>query len=118
MYIMLYHGSKYHIKGYLVPHGSKVINGEKAVFATNSLIFSLLFGGRSFSDNEMEIGTQNKGRLTIIEKKREVFKKIYDKKSCYVYSVSNRGFKKDKRLGMPKYEMISRHKIKFRKWRY
>lgn len=110
---MLYHGSKFLIKDYLEPRSSRVINNEKAVFATSSKSLALAFMGDS-SDNEIELGVIN-GILYMVEKKPNVFSKYFDKKQGYLYTLSNKNFHSDQRLGMKKYEFVSDKKVKILK---
>jgi hypothetical protein len=111
---MLYHGSKFLIKNYLEPHSSRVINNEKAVFASPSKSFVLAFMGDKWSDNDFELGEID-GILFMVEKKPNVFSKYLDKKEGYLYTMSNKNFHSNQRLGMKKYEFISDKKVKILK---
>jgi len=106
-----YHGSKFKIKGYLEPRPSPVINNEKAVFATNELWISLISIPK-FKDNAIDYGYIG-GYAYILELEDGAFKLL--EVPGYIYVVSKKGFKSDKRLGMPNSEFINKKKVKIQK---
>lgn len=104
----LYHGSSSEIDEYLEPRPSKVIDGEKAVFATDNKSLALVFIPKS-TDKELGIGTVH-GVPYVMEEFPGAFNLL--KTPGYIYTVSKNGFLTDKRLGMKNNEFISRNKVK------
>jgi len=105
-YKYLYHGSKTLIKDVLLPFPSKVVDYEKKVFATQSKGFALMFMGKKWNDNDIELGYYNK-ELYAIEKKKNIFKKTFSNKTGYLYKVNAKQFHSDKRLGMKHHEYVA-----------
>lgn len=103
-----YHGSSTLIKDYLLPHPSAVINGENAVFATNTHWLALVFIPRH-TDADLDIGFAD-GIPYIAEKYAGAFKLL--KASGYIYEVSTREFHSDPRLGMQHHEFINPQKVR------
>jgi hypothetical protein len=104
----LYHGSHKLIKNILNPHPSKVVNGEEKVFATPSKAFALMFLGKRWHDDDIELGSHGeKHLLYAIEKKKNIFIKIFSGKTGYLYKVNAKQFHTDERLGMKNYEYIA-----------
>lgn len=99
----LYHGSKYEIQGQLEPRPSGVIDGEKAVFATNERWLALVFIPKH-TDADLSIGFAQ-GIPYIMEMYDGAFDKLRD--SGYIYKVSSDGFRSDPRLGMRHHEFIN-----------
>lgn len=106
-----YHGSKKKISGNLLPRPSRVINNEKAVFATNTKWLSVIFIA-DFTDNDIDVGFIN-GKGYIMEKYPKAFNKL--KTGGYIHYVNPENFKSDKRLGMKNKEFISKSKVKIEK---
>jgi hypothetical protein len=100
---ILYHGSS-NKHDVLLPFPSNVINGEKAVFATNKRWLSLCFIPK-FNDSDIEIGYVND--IPYVEELKEGAFDLL-KISGYTHIVSSKGFKKDSRLGMNNVEYIKR----------
>lgn len=101
-----YHGSAHLLKSKsLLPHPSKVINNESAVFATNQKWLALVFIAHA-TDRYMEIGFVN-AKGYILEQEPNVFKKFLKNKSGYIYYVDPKNFRSDSRLGLRSYEFIS-----------
>ncbi len=106
-----YHGSKTKIEGYLKPMPSRVIDNEKAVFATPSKTLALIYSCK-WNDSDIELGRVN-GKLVI----REQYPNAFDllKNDGYIYEFSSDGFQTDKRLGMKNDEFINYNKVKILK---
>jgi len=103
----LYHGSNKLIENTLMPFPSKVVDGNEKVFATPSKAFALMFMGKRWHDNDIEFGGHGNKYLYAIEKKKDIFNKIFHNKTGYLYKVSSKQFHSDKRLGMKRYEFIA-----------
>jgi hypothetical protein len=73
----LYHGSNKLIENTLMPFPSKVVDGNEKVFATPSKAFALLFMGKRWHDNDIEFGGHGNKYLYAIEKKKDIFNKIF-----------------------------------------
>lgn len=112
--MMYYHGSKKLIKGgYLTPRKSKIINGEKAVFATNMLYWAIFF----ISDNkdcDVESGYWNRIPY-MLENYPGALNKFFSNISGYIYEVDSKHFHNDKRLGLQEFEFISNNRVKILK---
>lgn len=109
----LYHGSKKLIKNTLLPFPSKVVNGDMKVFATPSKGFALMFMGKKWHDDDIELGYNNeKNILYAIEKKKNIFKKVFVNRTGYLYKVSAKQFHTDDRLGMKHHEFIADEPVK------
>jgi gamma-glutamylcyclotransferase (GGCT)/AIG2-like uncharacterized protein YtfP len=104
----LYHGSSHRIK-VLKPRSSNVINGEKAVFATNSKDLAVFFIAKT-SDCDIELGYYA-GQLYAVEQYPNAFN-LLKNVSGYVYSVDSKLFHSDSRLGMQKHEFICKKAVK------
>jgi hypothetical protein len=107
----MYHGSK-HLIAKLEPRPSRVIDGESAVFATNSRWLALVFIANA-TDANIEIGViGDNGRAIpyIAEASPDAFELL--KIPGYIYTVSARGFKSDPRLGMRRHEFIKKSSAK------
>lgn len=103
-----YHGSLHLIEKYLVPHASFVLNGKKAVFASNERIVALIFIAK-WSDRDIEFGFHG-GKKYLIERYPKAFNLF--KTDGYLYHVDSSDFKSDARLGMKNAEFICSHKVK------
>lgn len=110
---IMYHGSKHPVTaGAPEPRPSRVIDGESAVFATNSRWLALVFIAGATDDN-IEIGVigdNGKAIPYIAEARPGAFELL--KIPGYIYTVSSRGFKSDPRLGMCRHEFIKRSAAK------
>lgn len=112
-----YHGSSTDIKDkYLSPMPSKVLGGEKAVFATNDLYVALLFIPK-WSDCDVEFGYY-RGQSFIGEHYPGAFDKIFLNKDGYIYYVNSKNFENDERLGLKNIEFISKKKTAILKKKY
>lgn len=101
-----YHGSKTQITT-LEPRPSRVINNEKAVFATNSLSTALMFIG-DWDDRDISYGTYNDIHYAI-EHHHGTFNKL--RCSGYVHMVDPELFHSDPRLGLQDREFISHEEV-------
>lgn len=90
----------------LEPRPSKVINPESAVFATNTLWLSIFFIAHA-ADCDIESGFIS-GKPYILEQYPGAFDKILKGKQGYIYYLSPDNFESDPRLGLQKYEFISK----------
>ena len=103
-----YHGSKFKIDSkYLEPRASRVIDNEKAVFATNNRAFALMFINK-WNDSQIQLGSIG-GSLYCLEMHPNTFNLL--KGSGYIYGLSPSYFSTDKRLGMKKVEFISKKRV-------
>jgi hypothetical protein len=102
-----YHGSKTKITGYLEPRPSGVIDGEKAVFATNNKALALIYVNK-WDENNIELGAIN-NNLFCREKAPGAFNVL--KGGGYIYELQPSYFSTDKRLGMKAHEFISKKKV-------
>ncbi len=110
-----YHGSKEKLP-YLEPRPSRVIDNELAVFATNKLWLAIIFIAGA-TDYDIELGFIN-DKPYILEQNPGAFDKLLKGVSGYVYFLSKKNFRSDKRLGLQKHEFISRQKEKIIKTKY
>lgn len=105
-----YHGSSAEITDtYLKPRPSRVLDGEKAVFATNKRYISLMFIPK-WSDSDIEFGFINDKPYA-----REIYPNAFNilkNVSGYIYYLDSKGFKTDKRLGLQGAEFINKKKVK------
>src|SRR5437867_1330327 len=100
---VLYHGSSHNIK-VLEPRPSKILDNEKAVFATDSKILAVAFIPK-WSDCDIDIGYY-KGHLYCCEQYPKAFN-LFTNIKGYVYTVDKNQFISDERLGMKNHEFIS-----------
>lgn len=108
-----YHGSKHKIADYLEPRPSKVIEDEKAVFATNTRWLAIFFIV-SPGDADIEVGFIN-NQPYIMEQWPGAFDKHLKDRTGYLYFVKKDQFHSDPRLGMKRHEFISDEKVKIEK---
>ena len=104
----LYHGSSKELE-VLEPRPSKVIEGEKAVFATNERALAIAFIPK-WNDCDFSLGYHG-GKLLMMEMYPGAFGVLKDGKG-YLYQVSAEPFVSDKRLGMQKHEFIHKGDVK------
>jgi len=104
---VLFHGSSTLVEGALNPMPSRVVDGERVVFATNKRWIALLNIVR-FTGADLEYGYDEDGAAYIKEMYHDAFVKIALQGTGYLYTVSAEGFGGDERLGMPGSEFISR----------
>ena len=109
-----YHGSATQIQDdYLEPRPSKVIDNEKAVFATNTKWFALISIAKT-KFSEFEYGFMN-GKPYIMENEPDMFNRLLRGQRGYLYYVKRDQFQSDGRLEMPRHEFISKDKVKIMK---
>jgi hypothetical protein len=112
-----YHGSEKNITGTVLdPRPSRVIDNEKAVFATNTKALALLFIPK-WSDNDFELTCYN-NHIYFIENYPNAFDHIFSDKSGYIYQVDKQKFHSDDRLGMKNHEFISDSTVQIQKKEY
>lgn len=108
----LYHGSSHHIKT-LEPRPTRVLEGESAVFATDSKALSTIFIPK-WTDCDFQLGYHN-GRLYAMELYPDRFDLLKVKNEAgfagYIYTVSSEGFGSDDRLGMKLHEFVNPNKV-------
>ncbi len=104
---ILFYGSSIPNIKTLIPQPSRVIENEKAVFATSSYLDAVVFS-TLWTDRHFEFGSVN-GVKYLIEKYPGALSKL--DKQTYIYQVSSTSFQKDSRLGMSS-EYISRSEVK------
>ena len=108
----LYHGSSHLIKK-LEPRPSRVIEGEEAVFATNSKVLATVFIPK-WTDCDFQLGVHN-NLIYAVENYPNAFDllKVKNERDVggYLYTVSSDGFQSDKRLGMRDHEFINKNKV-------
>lgn len=104
-----YHGSSTK-SDILEPHPSRVIDGEKAVFATNEKWLAVFFIAKT-SDIDFELGHIN-GKPYILEQYHGAYNKLLKGVSGYLHYVDKNQFEGDKRLGMQNREFISKKLVK------
>lgn len=86
---MLYHVSKTGGLRTLTPH---VSTHKKAyVYAIENMVTGMLFGAKH-DDFDFLISTDEKGFPTVYECYPDAFEKVYQGKSCFVYTVDETGF--------------------------
>jgi hypothetical protein len=103
----LLHGSPTDVER-LDPHPSKVVNGEKVVFATDERWLALMFVAPSEVTATLEFGYEN-GIPYIKELNEGDFKGL--EAAGYLYTVPANDFVSDSRLGMPWHEVICPHAV-------
>lgn len=108
----LYHGSSHLIKT-LEPRPSKVLNGDEAVFATQSKILAIIFAPE-WNDADLGLGVHG-GKLYIVEHYPDALDLLRAKNKrgygAYLYTVSSKGFTSDPRLGMKNHEFINKKSV-------
>lgn len=107
---LLYHGSSKELK-ILQPMPSKVVNGEKVVFATDTKDISVIFIPK-WSDCDLDLGYY-KNNLYVIEQYPNAFDLLRNVKG-FVYTVNKDSFVSDQRLGMKSHEFISREPVEIK----
>src|SRR5690606_14420504 len=100
----LYHGSP-HKLDHLEPRPSRVLNNERAVFATPSRLMAILFS-RPYKDEDIELGIVN-DTAYMREARPKSFEQLLRGPS-YLHTLNPRGFYSDNRL--MEIERISRDK--------
>lgn len=107
----LFHGSSVKIdEGVLKVHPSKVVDGEKVVFATNVFDFAVFFAAHAF-DSDIEFGIVN-GKAYAMEQYPKAFDLLLKNTKAWIYYVDATKFTSDPRLGMQDHEFISRGDVK------
>lgn len=107
----LFHGSSVKIDdGVLRVHPSKVVDGEKVVFATNVFDFAVFFAAHAF-DTDIEFGIVN-GKAYAMEQYPKAFDLLLKNTEAWIYHVDATKFSSDPRLGMQEHEFISRQDVK------
>ncbi len=103
---VLYHGSDKELE-VLEPRASKVIENEKAVFATPDRWMAIVFIPK-WTDSDIELGFVNDAPYI-----KEMYKNAFDKLKGegYIHTVKSTGFKIDERLGMQGEEFIRKAKV-------
>ena len=109
-----YHGSSIKIDSYLQPHSSKVIDDEKAVFATPKKFIACIFIPK-WNDDMIGFGSYN-DEWFLQENVKDAFK-IFNI-SGYIYTVSSKNFKNDERLGLQDNEFICYETVEILKTEY
>lgn len=104
---ILYHGSSHKIN-VLEPRPSRVIDNEKAVFATNSKTLAVAFIPK-WSDCDLDLGYHH-NILYCIEQYPAAFDKLKGV-TGFVYTVDGSYFVSDERLGMKQHEFISKTEV-------
>lgn len=94
------------IEGALLPMPSRVLDGERAVFATNRRWIALL-NIVPFTGADLDYGYDEDGRAYIREMYPDAFSKLRLQRVGFIYTVASSGFHTDARLGMPGHEFIS-----------
>lgn len=94
----------------LEPRSVKVIDGESAVFATNTRWLAILFIASDATNVDIQSGFIG-GIPYILEQYPGAFNKFLKGRSGYLHYVNSKYFKKDKRLGMYNHEFISYNKV-------
>jgi hypothetical protein len=107
---ILYHGSTARIEDWLEPRPSKVINGEKAVFATPNRWMAEAFAS-GLKHTQIDLGVAN-GVGYLAEMYPGAFNIL--KIPGYLYTLSSEGFKHDPRLMGPQ-ELINPDRTKILK---
>jgi hypothetical protein len=107
---ILYHGSEKHLE-YLVPMPSRVLGGERAVFATPyrwiAIVFSKRWSDSDFSDFGSTTNLATGEKEWILEEARPgAFDEIF-RGNAWLYTLPARDFHGDVRLGMPNVELIN-----------
>lgn len=103
-----YHGSSHDLT-VLKPKSSRVIEGEDAVFATDSSDLAVIFIPK-WNDCDLDLGYHH-NILYVMEQYPGAFEKLKNV-SGFLYSVDPEQFGTDHRLGMQKHEFISKQPVK------
>lgn len=102
----MYHGSNSIIKGNITPYQSKIMEGERVIFATPNFDLSVIFIPK-WSDEDLDLGRmEGEPLFEVKERYKGAFEKL--KISGYVYTLRSDNFKKDDGLGMSE-EFVSFH---------
>jgi hypothetical protein len=108
----LYHGSSHMIQK-LEPRPSRVIDGEEAVFATNSRAMAVVFLPK-WDDTDFQLGVHH-NKIYMIENYPNAFDILKARNergvAGYLYTVSSDGFQSDPRLGMKSHEFIKKDEV-------
>jgi hypothetical protein len=108
----LYHGSSHKISK-LEPRATRVLEGDKAVFATNSKVMAVIFIPK-WTDCDFQLGVHD-DRVYAIENYPKAFDLLKVKNDYgvagYLYTVSSKGFESDERLGMRHHEFINKEEV-------
>jgi hypothetical protein len=108
-----YHGTTIDIKDKLIPRPSKVIDNEKAVFATNNIMLATIFIS-NFKNQDIDLSKYG-GKWFLIEQRPNAFKELLKNKSGIIYHLDSSSFSNDKRLGLQGIEFISKTPVKILK---
>lgn len=109
-----YHGSKLLIKDHLEPRSSAVINGQKAVFATNKISMAMFFASGA-PESMIEVGSMGNELerfYYLRETKPNAFEKFF-KGIFYLYVLDPNNFNPDQRIQPT--EFISNQPVKILK---
>ena len=97
----------------LEPRPSRVIDGEEAVFATQSKTLSIIFIPK-WTDCDFQLGVHH-NMIYAVENYPNAFDLLKTKNahgvSGYIYTVDSDGFKSDERLGMKAHEFINKNPV-------
>jgi hypothetical protein len=117
-----YHGTSVNLDvgQTLKPKESPILNNEKAVFASNRRMVSLIFIPR-WSDSDIDFGYYGDIKYNdfyLQEKYEGAFEEIFKGVSGYIYNLDPKNIHSDKRLGMKEVEFISKKPVKILKKEY
>ena len=104
---ILYHGSEQENLSVIKPNIST--HGKKYVYATKYWNIALVFLSR-WNDFLLTLGTDivnNKLKITLVERHKNIVEKIYSKKSGVIYKLNSENFRQEK--DMWEFEYISEH---------
>jgi len=104
----LFHGSPTEISDFLNPFESKLLAGEKVVFATTERWIALICIAR-LCNEEVEFGFIN--RLPYVQLKTPWAKNKLLQSGGYIYTVSDNGFREDLRVGLVQHEFINYNRV-------
>ena len=112
----MWHGSSTPINGALQPRPSRVLNNERAVFATNQRCIALTFAGAEWTDATMTLSRFGREEpWYLYENAPGVFDRVYGTRASprggYLYQVAEDGFTSDPRLGMQGTEFVKRAQV-------
>lgn len=118
---ILYHGSTVELKegDYLEPFESKLLNGDKAVFATNNIVCAMALAHKKMPESyvfndHIELGFK-RNEFYIVNKDDKSLKSLYEDTKAFIYSVDANAFQTDSRLGMQHHEFISKERVRIEK---
>jgi len=111
-----YHGSPIEIKKQLICKPSKIVDNEKVVFATNDIVFSVVFLTK-WTNADMEFSKFSNDQPYVLREEYPGAFNIYKNASGYIYYVDSIFFEHDERLGM-KEEFISHANVPIIKSKY